>query len=200
MAVSWGKIVYVWGLLFVILAALKLLWRVVRPLLTRNEKILGVRISYNRFLTLVGGIVGTIMILTTIFLRNIPLGAEIVWWSADLSKQNLTFNIITAICTGLATIYGGYQHNKVVVAEAKIKNIPEEVVAKVTKAKMRESVKNGILLGIFALWVTRLMPSSHDLSVLAFEACYVLSPLTFDQLIPKKSKPLRPESFRDTSP
>jgi hypothetical protein len=32
------------------------------------------------------------------------------------------------------------------------------------------------------------MPCSHDFSVLAFEACYVLSPVTFDLLIPKKKK------------
>ncbi len=199
MAVDWYWIAYPWVILFIALALLKLLWRVLRPLLTKNEKILGLRINYNRFIAVTGGLVGTAMILITIFLRNIPLGAQVVWWSADLAEQNTVFNIVTAVCTGLATIYGGYQHNVVEAKEAKIKGIPKEIVDKVSRAHMRESVKNGIMLGLFALWVTRLMPSSHDLSVLAFEACYVLSPVTFDLLIPKKSKPLRPPEA-DTSP
>jgi hypothetical protein len=92
------------------------------------------------------------------------------------------------VCTALATIYSGWQHNKIETAEARAKNIPEEVIARVNRAHMRESFKNGIMLGLVALWVTRLMPCSHDLSVLAFEACYVLSPVTFDLLIPKKKK------------
>jgi hypothetical protein len=188
MTLDWYWIAYPWIILFVALALLKLLWRVVRPLLTRNQKILGMRINYNKFIALAGGLVGTLMILMTIFLRHIPLGAEIVWWSADLAEQNTTFNIVTAICTGLATVYSGFQHNKIEGAEARAKGIPEEIISKVAKSHMRESVKNGLMLGLFALWVTRLMPSSHDLSVLAFEACYVLSPVTFDLLIPKKKK------------
>lgn len=187
MAVDWYWIAYPWVVLFIALALLKLLWRVVRPLLTKNEKILGMRINYNRFIALTGGLVGTAMILITIFLRHVPLGAQIVWWSADLAEQNTVFNMVTAICTGLATVYSGYQHNLIETAEAKIKGIPEEIISRVNRAHMRESVKNGLMLGLFALWVTRLMPSSHDLSVLAFEACYVLSPITFDKLIPKKT-------------
>lgn len=188
MAVDWYWIAYGWGVIFVILAILKLFWRIVRPIFTRNQQILGFRIGYNKLIALIGGVMGTVLILTTIFLRNIPLGAEIWWWSADLAEQNTAFNIVTAICTGLATVYSGYQHNVIETVEARKKGIPEDVISRVNKAHMRESVKNGIMLGLFALWVTRLMPSSHDLSVLAFEACYVLSPVTFDLLIPKKRK------------
>ena len=128
------------------------------------------------------------MIVSTIFLRNIPIGAQIVWWSADLAEQNTAFNIVTAICTSLATTYSGWQHNKIETAEARARKISEEVIVRINRAHMRESVKNGLMLGLFAVWITRLMPSSHDLSVLAFEACYVLSPVTFDLLIPKKKK------------
>ncbi len=188
MAVDWYWIAYAWGVLFVVLAVLKLFWRIIRPMFTRNQQILGFRIGYNKLLALVGGVIGTIMIITTIFLRNVPLGAEIWWWSADLAEQNTAFNIVTAICTMLATIYSGYQHNVIESAEARKKGISEEIIARVNKNHIRESFKNGLMLGLFALWVTRLMPCSHDLSVLAFEACYVLSPITFDLLIPKKKK------------
>lgn len=188
MAVDWYWIFYIWGALFVVMALMKLLWRIVKPLFSKNEKLLGMRINYNRFLVLTGGVIGTIMIVSTIFLRNIPIGVEMVWWSADLARQNTTFNIVTAICSFLATIYSGYQHNIIESEEARSRGIPENVIKKVTRAHSRESVKNGIMLGLMALWLTRLMPCSHDLSVLAFEACYVLSPVTFDLLIPKKKK------------
>lgn len=188
MAVDWYWIFYVWGAIFVVMALVKLLWRIIKPIFSKNQKLLGVRINYNRFLVLTGSVIGTIMIVTTIFLRNIPLGATVWWWSADLAQQNTMFNIVTAICTGLATVYSGWQHTVIERKEAKIRGINPEIVDKVTRSIMRESVKNGIMLGLFALWVTRLMPSSHDLSVLAFEACYVLSPVTFDLLIPKKKK------------
>jgi len=187
-AVDWYWIFYVWGALFVVMALAKLLWRMVKPLLSKNEKLLGVRINYNRFLVLTGSVVGTIIIVSTIFLRNIPMGAQIVWWSADLAEQNTAFNIVTAVCTALATIYSGWQHNKIETQEARAKNISEDVIEKVNRIHMRGTVKNAIMLGLFAVWITRLMPSSHDLSVLAFEACYVLSPVTFDLLIPRKKK------------
>lgn len=192
MAVDWKWILGIWGLLFGGLAVLKLFWRALRPFFGKNQEILGMRIGYNKFLTLVGGVMGTVMIVTTIFLRNVPVGAEIAWWSADLSVQNTAFNIVTAVCTFLASIYAGYHHGKSEAIDAKKRGIPDEIIARVTKANLRQSFQNGIMLGIFALWVTRLMPCSHDLSVLAFEACYVLSPVTFDLLIPKKKDPTPP--------
>lgn len=187
-SVDWYWIFYVWGALFVVMALARLLWRMVSPLFNKDEKLLGMRINYNRFLVLMGSVIGTIVIVSTIFLRNVPIGAQIVWWSADLAEQNTAFNIVTAFCTFLAAIYSGYQHNRVEVVEAKERGVSQEIMEKFTRARMRESVKNGLILGLFALWVTRLMPSSHDLSVLAFEACYVLSPITFDLLIPKKKR------------
>jgi hypothetical protein len=108
-----------------------------------------------------------------------------MYLSADLSKQNTTFNIITAVFSCLATIYAGFQHNQEAAREARKKGIPEEIISRVTRLTMRGSVKNGLLLGVSALWVTRLMPSSHDLSVLAFLTLYIASPITFDLLVPK---------------
>jgi len=186
MVVDWYWIFYMWIALFLVMALFKLIWRIIGPLFNKNQKLLGVRINYNRFLVMMGSVVGTIMIVTTIILRNIPLSATVWWWSADLAEQNTAFNIVTAICTGLATVYSGWQHTVIERREAKIRGVSQEIVDEVTRSIMRESVKNGLMLGLFALWVTRLMPSSHDLSVLAFEACYILSPVTFDLLIPKK--------------
>jgi hypothetical protein len=184
-AVSWSYIALLWGIPIAFLVALRLLWRVLKPLLAKSKTLLKYRINYNRLVLGFGGFLGTLIIISTYLLRHFPTQMHFRFISADLSLQNTTFNIVTALCTFLAAIYSGIQHNKEEEALARQKNIPEEIIAAVSKATMKEKVRNGLMLGAFALWVTRLMPSSHDLSVLAFEALYVLSPITFDLLIPK---------------
>jgi hypothetical protein len=191
MALDWWFIAKIWIVPILFLAAIQLLWRLFRPLLSGNKKLLQTRININHFRLLVSGFLGTVFILSLIFFRHIPTGVEFVWLSADLSKQNTVFNIITALCTAFATVYGGFQHNKEAAIEARKRNIPEDIITKVNQQSMRGSFGNALLLGVSALWVTRLMPCSHDLSVLAFEALYLTSPITFDLLIPKrKPKPI----------
>jgi hypothetical protein len=114
------------------------------------------------------------------------MGFQPIWLSADLAKQNTVFNIITAFGMFFAAIHAGYIHQRDAAIEAKKNNIPDEIIAIVFKNHMYITLRNGILLAGLALWVTRLMPSSHDLSVLTFIALYLVSPFTFDLLIPKK--------------
>jgi hypothetical protein len=85
----------------------------------------------------------------------------------------------------LVTVYSGFKHSREENTEARKAGIPERIIARVSRAYIRNSIRNGLYLAVFALWVTRLMPSSHDLSVLAFEACYILSPVTFDLVVAK---------------
>jgi len=184
-AVPWSTILHVWLWVIGVFVAIRLLWRVLRPILTKNAKLLRFRIGYNRLFVIVGGFIGTFLIVTTVILRHLPVQFYFHYLIADLSYQNTTFNLITAICTFFAAIYSGIQHNREETHEARKAGIPEDVIAKVNKAYTRISVRNGLFLGFFAFWITRLMPCSHDLSVLSFEACYVLSPITFDLVIPR---------------
>lgn len=184
-AVSWHYIFLIWAIPIGILIAFRLLWRIFKPLLAKSKTLLRYRIGYNRFIIIVGGFLGTLIIASTFLLRHFPASAHFQYISADLSLQNTTFNIITAVCTFFAAIYSGFQHNKEESAEARKAGISEAIIAEVSKATLRNSVRNGLVLGLFALWITRLMPSSHDLSVLAFEALYVTSPITFDLIIPR---------------
>lgn len=184
-SLNWSTILFIWAVPIGILALLRIFWRLLKPLLSKSKTLLKYRIGYNRLVFLIGGFLGTFIILSTLFLRNIPTSGYFYMLTADLSHQNTIFNIITAVCTFLAAIYSGLQHNKEESAEARKAGIPQAIIDKVNKANMKEKFRNGLFLGIFALWVTRLMPSSHDLSVLAFEALYVMSPITFDLLIPK---------------
>jgi hypothetical protein len=185
MSLNWSTIFWIWAVPVLVLVVLRLLWRIIKPLLSGNTKLLQVRIRINHLKIIFGGFVGTLLILSTYFFRHLPTGVQFIYLSADLSKQNTVFNIITALCSCLATIYSGYQHSSEAAREARKKGIPEDIIAKVTKQTMRTSMHNGLLLGVSALWVTRLMPCSHDLSVLAFLGIYVTSPLTFDLIVPK---------------
>lgn len=189
LALDWSTIAKIWGYPLLTLVAIRLLWLLLKPLLSKNQKLLQTRIGINRFRLLLGGFIGTIFFLSLYFFRHLPTGIEYHLLSADLSKQNTVFNIITAVCTAFATIYSGVQHNKEATLEARKRQIPEEIIDKVNRQYLRQSINNALLLGVSALWVTRLMPCSHDLSVLAFEALYLTSPITFDLLIPKKREP-----------
>lgn len=184
-AVPWSTIFHIWLIIIGFFVVLRLLWRVLKPILSKNAKILRFRIGYNRLFLILSGFMGTVAIISTIILRHLPVQFTFSYLVADLSNQNTTFNLVTAIASFFATVYGGFQHNREQTREARKIGIPEDIIARVNKAYMRNSFRNGVLLGFSAFWVTRLMPCSHDLSVLSFEACYLLSPFTFDLLVPK---------------
>lgn len=194
-ALQWWSIAKMWIIPIVILALVRIIWLVFKPFLSSNVQLLQTRIGINRLKFMIGGFVGTFFILSIYFMRHIPTSFEFYYLSADLSKQNLAFNIVTAICTSLATIYSGFQHSQEAATEARKRHIPEDIIATVSRQTIRTSFTNAIILGLVTLWITRLMPSSHDLSVLAFEALYVLSPITFDLLIPKRKNLEEPPSL-----
>ncbi len=187
-ALNWHTIFTAWGMVLAVMVALRLLWIILKRFLSKNKSLLNIRISYNRLVLIGSGFAGTLFIVSTIFLRHIPNSIQFVFLSADLTKQNTVFNIITAICTCLATIHSGYTHNKEAVIVARNNKIPEAVINKVFKNNMSVSLRNGIFLALLTYWITHQMPSSHDLSVLSFEFLYLISPFTFDMLIPKKTK------------
>ncbi len=185
-ALDWSQIIKIWIIPILVLAVGRIIWLILKPLLYKSSSILRARISLNRIKLLLGGFVGTLFIFSLYFLRHFPTSFQVYYFTADLSRQNTTFNIITAICTCLATIYSGFEHAQEQGEQARLRGIPEDIITTVSKQTIRTSVGNGILLGLLAIWITRLMPSSHDLSVLAFEALYILYPITFGLLVPKR--------------
>lgn len=189
-ALDWKTIFIFWGYVFGFLIVLRLLWKFTRFFLSKNKHLLRFRISYNHFLLFFGGFIMTLFFVSLYFLRHIPIEIKWLYLSADLSKQNTEFNIITAVATFLATIYSGFQHNREGAKEARANNIPEDIIKKVSKQRMGKSFKNGFALATVAYFVTHLMPCSHDLSVLSFEFVYILAPHTIDRFLihPKKTK------------
>ncbi len=189
MALPWQTIIMIWVGLVVVLVLVRFAWRLVRWILNRNQQILRIRIAYNKVLMMGGGISLTLFIVSTLFLRNIPIGFQFMWLSADLTRQNTTFNVVTAVATFFATVYIGYSHNREGAKRALERGLGQEAVNNVLRASMKVTLRNALFLAIFAYWLTHHMPSSHDLSVLAFESIYILAPYTIDAFIMKKMVP-----------
>lgn len=184
-ALSWNSIFTFWGILVALIVIVRVLWLVLRPLFSKSKTLLNYRIRYNRLRFFINGFIGTAFVFSLYFLRHLPIGGEFVLFQANLARQNTAFNIVTAVCTFFATIYMGYRHNREAALTAQEANIPKDIIAKVLREKMRQTIRNAFLLSIFAYIITHQMPCSHDLSVLSFEFLYIISPLTFDRLIPK---------------
>ncbi len=182
-SLSWSTIFLIWLGITVFFAVLKLLWRVVRGLLSKNQKLLGVRINYNRLMLTVGGFGVTLLVASVIILRNIPV--EFAPWLlvADLTRQNTVMNTITAIGTFLTVMHASYTRHRIDVAIAEKKGIPSDIIYKVFKGKMEQSFKNAVILGIGAFLITNQIPCAFELSVATFEVLYILSPYTFDKIL-----------------
>ncbi len=182
-AVSWGSIIYFWIGLSVFFAILHFIWRILKFFLASNKSILRFRIGYNKILIAIGGVGLTLMIVSSYFLRHVPTDVSFVWLIADLTRQNSTMNLITAIGTFLTVIIAGLKDNSIASKNLKANGVEPEVVERIIKARTRSSFQNALVLGIGAYAVTSQIPSAFELSVATFEVIYILSPLTFDRLL-----------------
>lgn len=176
MALDWLTIAKIWIGITLFFAAARFLWRLIKFILWRSKRILSARINYNRLLAEIGGFSGTLFIVSTIFLRHIPTAFQGVMLIADLTRQNSTMNLITAIGTFLTTFHAGYNSASKASDNARRASIPEDVINKVFKARMERSFKNAIFLGIGAYIITSNIPSAFELSVATFEVLYIVSP------------------------
>lgn len=178
-SLDWLTIAKIWIGLTLFFAAARFLWRLVRFIFWRSKKILSARINYNRMLVEIGGFGGTLFIISTVFLRHIPTAFQGITLVADLTRQNSTMNLITAIGTFITTFHAGYNSASKASDNARKASIPEEIINKVYKAKIERSFKNAIILGIGAYAITSNIPSAFELSAATFEVLYIASPYLF---------------------
>jgi hypothetical protein len=182
-AINWQYIFFFWLSITIFFAVLRLLWRFLKLFLSTNPSVLKFRIGYNRILLAVGGVGLTILILSTILLRHLPTQFSFTWLIVDLSHQNTPMNFITAVGTFLTTLMAGYKHNSIASTNLRQGGVSEEVIEKIFRDKMRQSLSNGLLLGAGAFFITNQIPSAFELSVAMFELLYIISPYTFDRFL-----------------
>lgn len=192
-ALNWSTIFTIWGIIFGFFILLRFIWSLLRHVLSESKVILSIRIKYNHLLIFFSSFIGTLFLVSLYFFRHLPTASEFIILSADLTKQNTGFNFITALTTAAATIVAGLKSNQEAINEARLNHIPLQAIINVSRQRIKICLRNAFLCSFFAFWVTRLMPCSHDLSVLSFEVIYLISPLTFDRFI-KKVKPTSVET------
>jgi len=191
-AISWTNIFLVWIVIFSLMFVPRILWKWIRNATGfRPAVMVNLRIRLNRVHFWLIGIVGTLFIVSLYFLRNIPTWIEPVMLYADISKQNTAFNIVTSVATFIATIFIGEKHHSEEKDTALKAGYDPGLVEKVHKEKSRETLRNAFLIATTAYFLTHLMPSSHDLSVLSFEAVYILASYTIDPILKRKASAMQ---------
>ena len=189
MAMSWKNIFLIWVGITLFFVVLKVLWRFFRIFLSKNKQILKVRINYNRAMATTSGFSLTLLILSIVFLRNIPIKWSFITLVADLTRQNSTMNLVTAIGTFITTMHAGYTRIRIDREIALARGLKKEAINTVTKDKIRQTARNAVFLGLGAYLITNQIPCAFELSVATFELLYILSPYTFDKLLVKMGAP-----------
>jgi hypothetical protein len=182
-AVSWNTIFWIIGGTILFSIGLRLVWRLVRFIFKRNQKILYARIRYNRMLATIGGFSTVLIVGLIYFLRHVPTAFAGLMFRVDLTRQNTPMNFISAVGTFITTIHAGYKGNSLAAQEARLSGIPENVVKKVFQEKMRNSFRNALVLGAGAFFITNNIPSAFELSVAMFEVMYMIYPYTFGKIV-----------------
>jgi len=182
-AVDWSYIIYFWLGLSLFFAVLQLVWRILKIFLSKNQSILRFRIGYNKILIAIGGVGLTLFVISTVLLRNFPTSFSPWWLVADLTRQNSTMNLITAIGTFLTTLIAGMKSLQISSKNLLAAGVSRQDVNTIARERIRQSVSNGLILGIGAYLVTSQIPSAFELSVATFEVLYILSPFTFDRFL-----------------
>ncbi len=188
-ALSWSLILKVWLIIAAIAIVPGLIWQQVKTWFNKNPNILKARIRYNRIYFTITSLVGTLFFISLYGLRHLPKDGYFFYLTADLTRQNTTMNLITAVATFLTVLHAGYNDNKNLYAHGLANNIQKSVLDLVFKEKVRSSIKNGLLLGAGAFFITNQIPSAFELSVAVFELLIFLSPYTIDKIL-HRSKPI----------
>jgi len=183
MALDWSIILKTILIFLTIVIIPRLIWRLIRFIFTKNKKILAARIKYNKIFLFFSGFASTLFLIILYVLRHIPTKLSFPIASFDLTRPSPTLNTITALATFLTTIHAGIKRNDLAVSAAKKANIPDDIIKKVTRQNLKNSFKNGLLLGIGAYLITNQIPAAFELSVATFEAIYIVSPYSFDLIL-----------------
>lgn len=192
-ALDWRHIFLFWIFAILLLSLPRLLWRFLRIFFRRNQQILRARIRYNRASLVLGGFMGTLFVVSLILLRNFPTSFQGLFLVANLTRQNTTMNIITAIGTFITVLHAGYARQRIASEKARKSGISDEIIARVARQNLGRGFQNAVLLGIGAFFVTNRIPCAFELSVATFEILYILSPYTFDKFLTSVSRRAAPQ-------
>lgn len=123
------------------------------------------------------------LVLSYILVRNFPTGIELGIFTGSVAVQNPTFNMITATATFIMILWFGIPKNLRKARLAERAGIPTHIIETTQKKMFGETLKNALLIGAGAYFITNQIPSAFELSIFTLEIISLASPLTLDRLI-----------------
>jgi hypothetical protein len=141
-----------------------------------------------------------ILVVVYFLTRHFPTNLEIGFFSGDVSIPNRALNAITALTTFVIVMWFGVVRNTRQARLAEKSGIPSKVIEKIQKEMFKDSLKNSVLLGLGAFFITNQIPSAFELSIFTLEIISLSSPFTLDRIILGFSARKRKELVKNIAP
>lgn len=124
-----------------------------------------------------------LILVSWLLIRYFPAAWQFKVFSGDISRPNVTFNTITAIATFATIFWLNIPTIEKKIKLAKLSSIPEKIIEKTQNDLFKESLRNAVLIGLGAFFITNQIPCAFELSIFTLEVISWLSPFTLDKLI-----------------
>lgn len=177
---GWSYVLMSWGVLFLMHIAVMVVKFVY------SQRILGQEDNSNSVRKMLDYWTGNFFLMALVIyflLRYFPLGFEMKIFSGDVAMPNQRLNTITAIATFLTVVWFGMSKIKRQVSVARSEGVDMVIVGRAQMSMFKDMMKNSILLGVGAYFITNQIPSAFELSVFTLELISLASPMTIDRLI-----------------
>jgi len=136
-----------------------------------------------RFFRYSGGFITLFFVLSWILIRHFPTNWTLRIFTGDVGVPNYRLNFITAVGASIIILWLNLPKISKKAQLARAMGISEDVVFKTQQELFKSTLRNAIIIGLGAYYITRFIPSAFELSIFTLEIISFLSPLTIDRLV-----------------
>lgn len=180
---GWQAVFWVWAILFLVQVIIWIARAYQQYAQRRGGQVAApIRFSSNISRYTIAYLV-ILLWLSWALMRHFPTEFGVRIFSGDVSKQNTTFNTVTATATFLTLVYFA-AHDIVRMGKKALKEGMAQHLVDATQKKMfSQGVFDAVLVGLGAFFITNQIPSAFELSVFTLEVISLLSPVTLDKWV-----------------
>lgn len=180
---GWQAVVWVWAILFLLQV---IIWiaKAYQHYAQRREGKATVPIKFSSNISRYTiAYLAILLWLSWLVMRHFPTEFGVHIFSGDVSRQNTTFNTVTAVATFLTLVYFAAHDIVRLGHKALQEGMPQHLVDITQKRMFSQGVFDAILVGLGAFFITNQIPSAFELSVFTLEVISLLSPITLDKWV-----------------
>lgn len=122
-------------------------------------------------------------------IRHFPTGLKFYIFSGDITRPYPKFNFITAVATTFTVLWLKIPQIFVKSGLAREAGVSEAIIAKTQRDMFANTLRNAVVIGLGAYFITNQIPSAFELSIFTLEVISLLAPLTLDRMITNAKKP-----------